>query len=99
MDVKNFNYPLKNMPIPTKSNFTEKTIKNFRRLRWKAYHFCKSNLQSVNESIKESFGFKKTLPPNMYLNPFESALYDLIQQIEFSYFQNLTRKINASVYW
>ena len=34
----------------------------------------------------------------MYLNPFESALYDLIQQIEFSYFQNLTRKINASVY-
>ena len=40
---------LKIIPIPTKSNYlkclTEKTKNFIRRLRWKAYHFCKSNLQ------------------------------------------------------
>ena len=56
------------IPIPTKSNYlkclTEKTENFIRRLRWKAYHFCQSNSQPVNESANGYFEFKTlTTPP------------------------------------
>ena len=68
MEIRNFGYSLKNIPIPTKSNYlkclTEKNEKFIRRLRWKVYHFCKSNSQPVNESANGYFGFKTlTIPP------------------------------------
>ena len=87
IENKNFGYSLKNMPIPTKSNYlkclTEK-IKNFvKRLGCKAYHFRNSNLQPVNESTNGHFGLKTliTPPPNEHLNVFENDLYDLIQKV------------------
>ena len=53
MEIKNFGYSLKNIPIPTKSSYlkclTDKTENLIRRLRWKAYHFCKSSSQPVSE--------------------------------------------------
>ena len=94
MEIKNFGYSLKNIPIPTKSNYlkclTEKTENFIRRLRWKAYHFCQSNSQPVNESANGYFGFKTltTPPPNEHLNAFENDLYDLIQKVEFTNVQN-----------
>ena len=94
MEIKNFGYSLKNIPIPTKSNYlkclTEKTENFIRRLRWKAYHFCQSNSQPVNESANGYFGFKTltTPPPNEHLNAFENDLYDLIQKVEFTNVQS-----------
>ena len=94
MEIQNFGYSLKNISIPTKSNclkcLTEKTENFIRRLRWKAYHFCKDNSQPVNESANEYFGFKTstTQPPNEHLNAFENDLYDLIQKVEFTNVQN-----------
>ena len=73
MEIKNFGYSLKNIPIPRKSNYlkclTEKTENFIRRLRWKVYHFCKSNWQPVNESVNGYFGFQTltTPPPNEHI--------------------------------
>ena len=94
MEIKNFEYSLKNKPIPTKYNYPKRLtdkIENFiRRLGWKAYHFCKSNSQPVNESANWYFGFKTftTTPPNVPLNSFENDLNDLIQKVEFTNVQN-----------
>ena len=69
---------------------TEKTENFIRRLRWKAYYFCKDNSQPVNESTNRYFGFKTptTPPPNEHLNAFKNDLYDLIQKVEFTNVQN-----------
>ena len=69
---------------------TEKTENFIRRLRWKAYYFCKDNSQPVNESTNGYFGFKTptTPPPNEHLNAFKNDLYDLIQKVEFTNVQN-----------
>ena len=93
MEIKNFRYSLKIIPIPTKSNYlkclTEKTENFIRRLRCKDYHFCKDNLQPANELANGYFGFKTTTPPpNEHLNAFENNLYDLIQKVEFTNVQN-----------
>ena len=94
MEIKNIGYSLKNILTLTESNYLkcliEKTENFIRRLRWKAYHFCKDNSQPVNESANEYFGFKTstTQPPNEHLNAFENDLYDLIQKVEFTNVQN-----------
>ena len=98
MEVKNFRYSLKNIPIPTKSNYlkclTEKTENFIRKSRWKAYYFCKWNSKPVNESANGYFGFKTrtTPPPNKHLNAFENDLYDPIQKVEFTNVQNTFQK-------
>ena len=94
MEIKNFWYSLKNILIVTKSNYlkclTKKTENFIRRLRWKAYHFCESNWQPVNELANGYFGFKTLTTPlsNEHLNAFENDLYDLIQKVEFTNVQN-----------
>ena len=63
--------------------FDRKNQKLIRRIRLKAYHFCKDNLQPVNESANGYFEFKPstTTPPNEHLNAFENDLDDLIQEV------------------
>ena len=69
---------------------TDKTENFIRRLRWKAYHFCKSNSQPANELANGYFGFKTltTPPPNEHLNAFENYFYDLIRKVEFTNVQD-----------
>ena len=94
MEIENFGCSLKNIPIATKSNYlkclTEKTENFIRRLRWKAYYFCKDNSQPINELTNGYFLFKTptTPPPNEHLNAFKNDLYDLIQKVEFINVQN-----------
>ena len=79
---------------------TDKTENFIRRLRWKAYHFCKSNSQPVNEPANGYSGFKTLTapPPNEHLNAFENDLYDLIQKVEFTNVQNtFQRKLRKDV--
>ena len=78
METKNFGYSLKNIPIPTKSNYlksmVEKVESFIRRLRWKAYFFCKDAKRYDNASVN-SFGFKSlaTPPQNEHLKAFEDT--------------------------
>ena len=56
----------------------EKVESFVRRLRWKAYHFCKEN--RTNDQCK-NFGLKTvvTPPQNEDLNAFENDMYDMIR--------------------
>ena len=88
MEVKNYGYSLKNIPIPSKSRYlkcmVEKVESFIRRLRWKAHHFCKDNGKNDSRQF-DNFGFKTsaTPPQNEYLNVFENDLYEMIRNIEF----------------
>ena len=88
MEVENYGYSLKNIPVPSKSRYLKcmvEKVENFiRRLRWKAHHFYKDN--GPNDSRQfDNFGFKTsaTPPQNEYLNAFENDMYEMIRNIEF----------------
>ena len=57
MEMKSFAYSLKNIPIPTKRKYlkcmVEKVETSIRRLRWKAYHFCKvdAEIEDIQSKI------------------------------------------------
>ena len=76
MEAKNFDYLLKNIPIPSKSKYSksmaEKVESFIRSLRWKAYHFRKENRENDRDHC-EKFGFKTVAiaPQNKGLNAFE----------------------------
>ena len=54
-----------------------------------SFYFCKENEKPENEP-QNLFGFKSlaTPPQNEHLNPFENALYDMIQSIESKIVRN-----------
>ena len=93
MKLKNFGYSLKNIPIPSKPNYLkcmiEKVESFVKRLRWKAFYFCKEKEKPENKP-QNLFGFKSptTPPQNGHLNSFENVLYNLIQSIEFKTVKN-----------
>ena len=89
MEVKNYGYSLKNIPMPSKSRYLKCMVDKvecfIRRLRWKAYHFCKENGQDDNRRFTE-FDFKTPArpPQNEYLNTFENDMYEIIRTIEMA---------------
>ena len=103
-----FQYSLKNIPIPTIDNYLRLTITKteqfIQRLRWKAFFFLKPNDNEVKG--KNNFGFKtrRNAPQIPELIPFEKDLTNMIANLEFknnkSDFQkqllNDTRKIKKS---
>ena len=60
-----------------------------RRLRSKAYHFCKENRENNSDHCK-NFGFKTVVTPPQTedLNAFENDMYDLIRNVEFTNIRN-----------
>ena len=82
MEVKNYGYSLKIVPIPSKSRFlkcmVEKVECSIRRLRWK------KNYQDDDRRFT-NFGFKTsaTAPLNKYLNTFKIDMYEMIRKTEF----------------
>ena len=86
MDKVNFNYSLKNIPLPIKDTYRKKLIQKvesfIERIRWKAFFFERQC--EYNNEIATNFGFKsvKTPPKNGNLNQFESDLYNMVQNIE-----------------
>ena len=103
METKNFGYSLKNIPIPTKSNYlksmVEKVESFIRRLRWKAYFFCKDAKRYDNASVN-SFGFKSlaTPPQNEHLKAFEDDIYEIIRKIEFTdVWNDFQKKLQSDV--
>ena len=100
----NFNYWMKNIPIPSKSAYLKNlifTLEIFiKRIWWKAYFFDNSN-KIDDETTVNNFGFKSVLTPpkNKHLNAFVEELYDLVRNVEFkranTVFQNeLNKDIN-----
>ena len=67
----------------------EKVESFVRRLRWKAYPFCKENRENNSDQCK-NFGFKTvvTPPQNKDLNAFENDMYDMIRNVEFTNIRN-----------
>ena len=82
VEVKNYGYSLKIVPIPSKSRFLkymfEKVECSIRRLRWK------ENDQDDDRRFA-NFGFKTsaTAPLNKYLNAFKIDMYEMIRKTEF----------------
>ena len=76
MERINFNYSLKNIPIPTKSANCLKRIDKIesviKRMRWKAFFFLACNSSNANsnncDNMKETFGFKSKTTLHKWMN-------------------------------
>ena len=87
MNIKknNFNYSLKNVPIPSKQQHIKATIikaeEFIQRIRWKAYFFGKPKTKQTN-----TYGFKtlKNAPQCSDLTGFENDLNNLIANLKYS---------------
>ena len=84
MEKINFNYLLKNIPIPSKTSYELKLIEKIesviKRMRWKAFFHL-----NKNEVETEKFGFKsKNFPPQCKeLQNFEKDLFNIITCIKY----------------
>ena len=93
MQTKNFGYSLKNIPMPSKCQYlkcmVEKVESFVRRLRWKAYYFCKENRENDSDQCK-NFRFKTvaTSPQSEDLNAFQNYMYDMTRNIKFTNIKN-----------
>ena len=82
----NFQYSMKNIPIPPKQEYLMELIHSVRefvsRLKWRSYFFL--NPQDA-PTRKETFGFKTSNAPPLIpeLKAFEDNLYNLVKEIEF----------------
>ena len=91
----NIDYSLKNIPIPGKDAYLKsllsKTENFIQRLRWKAYFFL--NPDQKKSDIK-TFGFKteKSAPQVRQLVNFETDLYSIIENLEFTNCQSNFQK-------
>ena len=97
MEQINFDYSLKNIPIPSKQSYLKCMIEEIesltRRMRWKA-HFFDSNDTENRESPNFNFGFKSDITPSQkeHLNVFENDLCNIVQCIEFRHSRNIFQK-------
>ena len=88
MEKINFNYSLKNIPLPSKSSYQLKLIDKveslIKRMRWKA-HFFLSNTYDDSNNKKANYGFKTRNYPGQCkeLQNFEKDLQDMIKSIKF----------------
>lgn len=86
MEKINFGYSMKNIPMPSKEDYTKRLIemteKLVRRMRWKAFHYLNPDKSNTNT---ETYGFKsRKSPPNIReLQEFEGKMLKLIRSIEF----------------
>ena len=89
MEKINFNYSLKNIPIPPKDSYMKSFISKveslIRRMRWKAF-FSEKEENREDRIQTETYGFntENTAPSKPLLMPFENDIYDWISTIKFS---------------
>ena len=87
MEQVNFNYSLKNIPLPNKDTYWKNLIHKLetfiKRIRRKAFFF--ENKNECTSEITTNFGFKsvKAPPKNNQLNQFESDFYGIVRNIKF----------------
>ena len=100
MEKKNFNYSLKNIPVPSVTTYKMKLIEKvesvIKRMRWKAIFFTKEN----KELTVENYGFKsKKCPPHIKeLENFEDELLDMVRTVKFNnYRDNFQSQLRADI--
>ena len=87
MERFNYMHSLKNIPTPTNAMYSKqliaKTEEFIQRLRWKAFFFLNPN---DDHAPKTTYGFKttKTAPHAKELHDFESDLYEMINNVQFT---------------
>ena len=94
MERKNYDYSLKNIPLPSKDAYKKRLVEKveifIKRMRWKAYFFDQN--EENNDENKENprsninnYGFKSRNCPkqNKHLDKFEDDLLLMIKNIEF----------------
>ena len=88
MEQIQFNYSIKNIPIPGRQDYRIQLINSIekfvRNLRWKTYFFLNPPQKELS---KENFGFNSTKPaPSVpELKDLEDKLIDLTRNIKFNY--------------
>ena len=87
MEKFDFDFSLKNIPLPLRIYFSKlliaKTCDFIERLRWKVFFFL--NPDAKRKEVPESFGFNTTrsAPQSSELSDFESDLFDLVTNIKY----------------
>ncbi|KAJ8031248.1 hypothetical protein HOLleu_27921 [Holothuria leucospilota] len=102
MDRLQFNYSLKNKPIPSKNNYlkalVEKVESVIKRTRWKAHFFLedRDNDTSNEDITRMTYGPKSSRnPPQVNaMKPFEDDLVNMIVDIKF---RRVTSKFQRSL--
>ena len=103
VQVKDFEYSTKNIPLASKNAYLQvlsaKTESLIQRMHWKAFFFLNKN---CNDTSKESYGFnlKRSPPHAAELNEFEDCMLEMIQRVEFktnTYSNDLQKKLNKDV--
>ena len=86
MERVNFDYSMKNIPLPNHSEYTkrliEKTESVIKRMRWRAFFFLNPDKRSKEI---ETYGFnsRKTPPQLEQMTQFEDSLLQMIDNIQF----------------
>ena len=86
MEQINFDYSVKNIPIPSNQFYLKCMIEKIEsligRMPWKEQFF---NSKSTENSDSPDFNFESDLTPPQkeHLNAFENDLYDMVRCIEF----------------
>ena len=86
----NFDYSLKNIPIPSPKTHLKGVIANtetfLQNARWKCFHYLLPPKTNKKKTIPDTFGFKypKSAPLVNELVPFEKDLNHLISTFEYS---------------
>ena len=105
LNVKNFNFSVKNIPIPSqnayKKRLLEMTESLLRRMRMKAYFYNKESSDQRSQPVS-NFGFKSDYAPpkNEHLNAFEEDIYEMVRNIEFTkchspFLKSLNEEVNT----
>ena len=96
----NFQYSMKNIPIPPKKEYMLELIHSIRefvnRVKWRSHFFL--NPQETPEK-RETFGFRSSkAPPHIpELKTLEDNLYTLVKEIEFrDHFDNFQNKLRTT---
>ena len=93
MNQVNFDFSLKNIPIPSQKEYLIELISSVgdfvSNFRYRVFHFL--NPSNENEK-KETFGLKTTKPPPSLAETrdFENALYELVKNVRFRQIKRTT---------
>ena len=97
MEKLNFDYSLKNIPIPPKQQYKIKLIEKIeslvKRMRWKAHFFLNPD---TTANDKNNYGFKsRGCPPRLKeMDAFEDDLFNVVNNITF---RNITDKFQTTL--
>ena len=101
MERFNYMHSLKNIPTPTNALYSKqliaKTEQFIQRLRWKAFFYLNPN---DDRAPKNTYGFTttKTAPQTKELHNFESDLYEMVNNVQFTdYRSKFQRKLISDV--